>query len=96
MNILKATEAYTLNGWIVWYKNCLSIKPLTTRAHAGCSVQSGGEMGQRPGQRLLQGWSGRRQWLNQGDGTRGRSGEETVSCGGLHKFCWVAGTSPER
>lgn len=71
MNILKATEAYTLNGWIVWYKNCLSIKPLTTQAHAGCSVQSGGEMGQRPGQRLLQGWSGRRQWLNQGDGLVG-------------------------
>lgn len=29
-------------------------------------------------------------------GTHGRSGEETVSCGRLHKFCWVAGTSPER
>lgn len=28
LNILKAIKLYTLNEWIVWYVNCISIKLL--------------------------------------------------------------------
>lgn len=79
MNILNATEVHTSNGWTVCSVNYISVKLLATKVHASCSAQNGeGETGQRPGKRLLKGWTGRRECSSKGrdswDQARGGQG----------------------
>ena len=67
VNLLKATELYTLNQWIIWYVNLISIKLLKRKKnkHMLCekkkNVQKRLIYRQRTGKRLL-GAEERREW----------------------------------